>query len=96
MVDQRVGEMISCRQRRAEYRATGVPSTRGGNEVGLSGSFSEPERSVSPANGNMYQPLATKKLCKTRKIEMHHTTTPGTCQKYLLHQQVKVSCYTQY
>jgi hypothetical protein len=26
MVDQRVGEMSSCRQRRVEYRATGVPS----------------------------------------------------------------------
>jgi hypothetical protein len=55
MVDQRVGEMSSCRQRRAEYRAMGVPSARGGNEVGLSGSFPEPERSGSPANG-MYQP----------------------------------------
>jgi hypothetical protein len=55
MVDQRVGEMSSRRQRRAEYRATGVPSARGGNEVGLSGSFPEPERSGSPANG-MYQP----------------------------------------
>jgi hypothetical protein len=54
MVDQRVGEMSSCRQRRAEYRATGVPSARGGNEVGLSGSFPEPESSGSPANG-MYQ-----------------------------------------
>ncbi len=54
MVDQRVGEMSSCRQRRAEYRATGVPSARGGNELGLSGSFPEPESSGSPANG-MYQ-----------------------------------------
>ena len=51
MVDQRVGEMSSCRQRRAEYRATGVSSARGGNEVGLSGSFPEPESSGSPANG---------------------------------------------
>ena len=54
MVDQRVGEMSSCRQRRAEYRATGVPSARGGNDVGLSGSFPESESSGSPANG-MYQ-----------------------------------------
>jgi hypothetical protein len=35
MVDQRVGEMSSCRQRRAEYRATGVPSARGGNAAGM-------------------------------------------------------------
>jgi hypothetical protein len=56
MVDQRVGEMSSCRQRRAEYRATGAPSARGGKEVGLYGtSFPEPERSGSPANG-VYQP----------------------------------------
>jgi hypothetical protein len=55
MVDQRVGEMSSCRQRRSEYRATGVPSARGGKEVGLSGSFPEPEQSGSPANG-MFQP----------------------------------------
>jgi hypothetical protein len=34
MVDQRVGEMSSWRQRRGEYRATGVPSARGGNAVG--------------------------------------------------------------
>jgi hypothetical protein len=55
IVDQRVGEISSCKQRRAEYRATGVPSARGGNDVGLSGSLPEPERSGSPANG-MYQP----------------------------------------
>jgi hypothetical protein len=45
MVDQRVGEMSSCRERRVEYRATGVPSAR---VVGLSGSFPEPERSSAP------------------------------------------------
>jgi hypothetical protein len=55
MVDQRVGEVSSCRQRRAQYRAVGVPSTRGGNLVRLSGSFPEPERNGSPAN-SMYQP----------------------------------------
>jgi hypothetical protein len=55
MVDQRVGEMSSCSQRRVEYRATGVPSARGRNELGLSGSFPEPERSGSPTNG-MHQP----------------------------------------
>jgi hypothetical protein len=54
MVDQRVGEMISCRQRRAEYRATGVPSARGGNAGGLSGSLPDPERSGEPAK-SMYQ-----------------------------------------
>jgi hypothetical protein len=43
--DQRVGEMSSCRERRVEYRATGVPSAR---VVGLSGSFPEPERSSAP------------------------------------------------
>jgi hypothetical protein len=32
MIDQRFGEMSSCRQRRAEYRATGVPTARGGND----------------------------------------------------------------
>ena len=37
MVDQRAGGMSNCRQRRAEYRATGVPSARGGKDVGLSG-----------------------------------------------------------
>jgi hypothetical protein len=51
MVDQRVGEMSSCGQRRAEYRATGVPSARGGNAMGHSGSFPQPERSGEPANG---------------------------------------------
>jgi hypothetical protein len=50
LVDQRVGEMNSCRQRRVDYRATGVPSARGGNEVGLSGSFPESEISGSHAN----------------------------------------------
>ena len=54
MVDQSAGVMSSCRQRRAEYRATGLPSARGGKDVGLSGSLPEPERSGSPANG-MYQ-----------------------------------------
>jgi hypothetical protein len=53
MVDQRVGEMSSWRQRRAEYRATGVPSARGGMLWDLR--QPEPERSGSPANG-MYQP----------------------------------------
>jgi hypothetical protein len=43
MVDQRVGEMSSCRQRRAEYMATGGPSACGGNEVGLYGSSPERE-----------------------------------------------------
>jgi hypothetical protein len=38
MVD-RESEMSSCRQRRAEYRATGVPSARGGEEVGPSVAF---------------------------------------------------------
>jgi hypothetical protein len=33
----------------------GVPRAHSGNEVGLSGSFPEPERSGLPANG-MYQP----------------------------------------
>jgi hypothetical protein len=51
MIDQRIGEMSSYRQRRAEYRATDVPSARGKNEVGLSGSFPEHERSGSPVNG---------------------------------------------
>jgi hypothetical protein len=59
MVDQRVGEMSSCRQRRAEYRAeyraAEASSARGGNAVGLSGSFPAPERSGAPAN-IMYQP----------------------------------------
>ena len=54
MVDQSAGVMSSCRQRRAEYRATGLPSARGGKYVGLSGSLPEPARSGSPANG-MYQ-----------------------------------------
>jgi hypothetical protein len=53
MVDQRVGEMSNCRQRRVEYRATGVPSARGGIGVGLSDSFpEEPDRSGSPANAS--------------------------------------------
>ncbi len=43
--------MSDWRQRRAEYRATGVPSARGGRDVGLSGSLPESERSGSPANG---------------------------------------------
>jgi hypothetical protein len=55
MVDQNVGDMSSYRRPRAVFRATGVPSARGGKEVGLYGSFPEPERSGSPANG-MYQP----------------------------------------
>jgi hypothetical protein len=55
IVDQRVGGISSWRQRRAEYRATGVPSARGGNDVGFSGSFPELERSGSPANCR-YQP----------------------------------------
>jgi hypothetical protein len=55
MVDQRAGEMSSLRQRRAEYKATGVPRALGGKAVGLSGSLPEPESSGSPANG-MYQP----------------------------------------
>ena len=55
MVNQSAGEMSNCRQRSAKYKATGVPSARGGNAVELSGSFSEPERSSTPANG-MYQP----------------------------------------
>jgi hypothetical protein len=54
MVDQRAGEMSSCRQRSTEYRATGVLSARGGKDAGLSGSLPDPERSDSPANG-MYQ-----------------------------------------
>ncbi len=54
MVDQRVGEMRSCRQRREEYRATGVPRARGGKDVELSGSFPEPERSGLPTH-SMYQ-----------------------------------------
>ena len=33
MVDQSAGVMSSCRQRRAEYRATGLPSARGGKDV---------------------------------------------------------------
>jgi hypothetical protein len=54
MVDQRAGKMSNYRQRRAEYRATGVPSARGGEYIGLSRSLPELERSGSPANG-MYQ-----------------------------------------
>jgi hypothetical protein len=45
MVAYRVGDISSCRHRRTEYRATGVPSSRGGKVVGLSGSLPEPERS---------------------------------------------------
>jgi hypothetical protein len=50
IVHQRVGEMRSCRQRGLGCRATGVPSARGGNDMGLSGSFHEPEKSDSPAD----------------------------------------------
>jgi hypothetical protein len=49
MVDQRVGEISSCRQRRVEYM--GLPSVRGGKDVGLSRSLPEPEISGSPGNG---------------------------------------------
>jgi hypothetical protein len=40
MVDQRIGEMSTCIQRKAEYRVVV------GNEVGLSGRFPEPEKVV--------------------------------------------------
>jgi hypothetical protein len=39
---ERVGEMSNCRQRSAKYKATGVPSARGGKDVELSGSLPEP------------------------------------------------------
>jgi hypothetical protein len=52
MVDQRVGEMSSWRQRRAEYRRRSLVP-RGGMLWDLR--QPEPERSGSPANG-MYQP----------------------------------------
>jgi hypothetical protein len=55
MVAHGVVEISSCRHRRAEYRATEVPSARGGKDVGLSGSLPEPERSGWPAKG-VYQP----------------------------------------
>jgi hypothetical protein len=54
IVDRRAGDMSNCRQRWVEYRATRVPSVRGGKDEGLSGSLPEPERNSSPAN-SMYQ-----------------------------------------
>jgi hypothetical protein len=73
LFDQRVGEMSSRKQRRAEQMATGMPSARcGGKEVGLSGRFPEPERSVIILFGVSLVTTSTIPTATTRKEIVRH------------------------
>jgi hypothetical protein len=47
------GEMSSCKRLSAEYNAPGVPSARGGDDVGLFGSFADPERNSEQEHANV-------------------------------------------